>query len=54
MIEPGRLAITIGMVMLNEGFLCMIFINNVNMIVFHLDYLFRYYINPDEVCDFLL
>jgi hypothetical protein len=54
MIDPGRLAVTIGMVMLNKGFLCMIFINNVNVIIFHFDYLFRNYINLVKVCDYVL
>ena len=52
--DPGGHAITIEMIMLNIGFQCMLFINNVNMIMLYFDYLFLYYIKLDEVCDFVM
>ena len=54
MMDTGRFVITNECVMLNKGFQCMLFINNINVMIFYVDYLFSYHIKLDEVCDYVL
>ena len=54
MIDPDRYSITNEWDMLNKGFQWMLFINNVNVMIFYFDYFFSYHIKLSEVCNYVL
>ena len=54
MMDTGQYSITNECIMLNKRFQCMLFINNVNEMIFYFDYLFSYHIKLAEVCDYIL
>ena len=54
MMDTGRFVTTNECVILNKVFQCMLFINNINVIIFYPDFFFSYHIKLDKVCDYEL
>ena len=50
----GRFVITTEEIMLNKGVQCMLFTNNVNVMMSYFGYLFSYHIKLNEACNFVM